>query len=219
MADTTNQDFLQSIIGNAIKQGWRVDKTTTHDLQGGIQTSTIQQNIYLYPPFGSCITQLHNGHKYPHIHIYYKEHTPSDINYVLSYVKCGDIVHGNGRYDRSKIKPVTFEFNQSETQSYLSQLLSLCKSCDIRAPISTPLIKSVIGKDTITNSSPVSKTTTFKPRAVQLGKSANAPLLVKKSIITAGKSTRRRRSKTRSIKQKKRKSRKNQSRRRKTTRK
>jgi hypothetical protein len=217
MADT-NQAFLQSITDNAIKQGWRVDKIQTHDVQGGIQTSTIQQNIYLYPPVGSCITQLHNGNKYPHIHIYYKEHARSDINYVLSYVKCGDVVHGNGRYDRSKIKPVTLEFNQSEIESYVSQLLSLCKSCDIRAPISTPLIKSVIGKDTIKKSSSDSKPQPMMPRAVQLGKSANAPLLVK-PIKTAGKSTRRRRSNTPRIKQKKRKSRKNQSRRRKTTRK
>jgi hypothetical protein len=112
MADT-NQTFLQSIIVNAKLQGWSVNENTTYDLQDGNRNGTSQQNIYLYPPVGSCITQLHNGHKYPHIHIYYKEHTPSDINYVLSYVKCGDIVHGNGRYDRSKIKPVTVEFNQS----------------------------------------------------------------------------------------------------------
>ena len=97
-------------------------------------------------------------------------------------------------------------------------MLSLCKSCDIRAPISTPLIKSVIGKDTIKNSSSDSKTQPMMPRAVQLRKSANAPFLVNPNK-TGGKSTRRRRSNTPRIKQKKRKSRKNQSRRRKTTRK
>jgi|LakMenEpi03Aug12_release.lakeMendotaPanAssembly.Ray.scaffolds.fasta_scaffold770095_1 hypothetical protein len=221
MADTTNQDFLQSIINNAIKQGWRVNETTTLDVQGGFQTNTSQQNIYLYPPTDCCIkVSKVNGYDYPHIHIYYKLDS-QDINYVLSYVDGEKVVHGTGKWDRGVITINNYTADQTATNRYIGDFLNLCKSCDIRAPMPRPMTMpkpSDIIDGGIKKNNPVSKTTTFKPRAVQLGKSANAPILVK-SIIKAGKSTRRRRSKTRSIKQKKRKSRKNQSRRRKTTRK
>jgi len=224
MADT-NQAFLQSIIVNAIEQGWRVDKNQTHDVQGGIRTSTIQQNIYLYPPTDCCIKEsVVNGNRYPHIHIYYKLDS-QDINYVLSYVDGEKVVHGTGKWDRGGITINNHRADQTATNKYIGDFLNLCKSCDIRAlmprpmtmPMSMPKPSDLIDGG-IKKNSPVSKTTTFKPRAVQLRKSANAQFLVNPNK-TAGKSTRRRRSKTRSIKQKKRKSRKNQSRRRKTTRK
>ena len=226
--ENPNQAFLNGIIAYATSKllRWSVDRNDRPDVEGGKPTGPIQQNIYLYPPSGSCITQLHNGHKYPHIHIYYKEDTPQDINYVLSYVKCGDVVHGNGRYDRGKIKPVTVEFKQSEVESYVSQLIGLCKSCDIRAPtppMPTPLIQAGINKNTTITDRSSSKPN-FMPRAVQLGqKNVNAPVRVERPTSTntnGGKSTRRRRSNThRRIKQKKRKTKKNNSRRRKNTRK